>query len=57
MDESTPFEVKYQNKTGILMVSKNTIECKIGNNTAFSISTKTIRGIDITKREHLLINW
>lgn len=57
MDESTPFEVKYQNKTAILTVSKNTIECKIGNNTAFSIDTKSIRLIDIPKRQNLLINW
>ena len=57
MDESTSFEVKYQNKTAILTVSKNTIECKIGNNVAFSIDTKTIRIIDIPKRQNLLINW
>lgn len=57
MDESTPFEVKYQNKTAILTVSTSIIECKIGNNTAFSISTKSIRLIDIPKRQNLLINW
>lgn len=57
MDESTPFEVKYQNKTAILTVSTSIIECKIGNNVAFSIDTKTIRIIDIPKRQNLLINW
>ena len=57
MNESTPFEVKYQNKTGILTVSQNSIECKIGNNTVFSIDTKSLRTIDIPKREYLLMNW
>ena len=51
MDESIPFEVKYQNKTGILTVSQDNVECKIGNNVVFSIITKSIRIVDIPKRQ------
>jgi len=57
MDESTPFEVKYQGKTAILTVSKDAVECKIGNAIAFSINTRSIRIADIPKRQNLLLNW
>jgi len=53
MDESIPFEVKYQNKTGILSVSQKNVECKIGNKVVFSIATRLIRIVDIPKRENL----
>lgn len=57
MDESIPFEVKYKGKTAILTISKDAVECKIGNAIAFSINTRSIRIADIPKRQNLLLNW
>ena len=57
MDESTPFEVKYQGKTAILTVSNESIRCNVGNIQVFSIEINLIRSIEIPKKEKLLINY
>lgn len=57
MDKSTSFEIRYQNKIGIITISHNTIKITVGNSEIFTINTDMTRLVDIPKKQNLILNW